>query len=442
MIFILRLNTFLLIQLLFLFVSCNESDTPFPEKVPVEINQNSDIEIIPSEPLPNSAINFSHFNHLYNEINFNEKKVGIINIYSEYPNYTYAIEPKEGFTCVDDVSRAIVMLTKYLELYGHDDIALEKLKNLTEFVLQMQNQNGYFNNFLWNDLTINTKYRTSIAVLDWWSFRALWAIESSYPFLKSDLDMANRIAAASEKLIKNIKSDLPTSYLITEIINTIELPTWLPGKSAADQSAILILGLLNNYKRTRDQDSKLIIDHLAKGIMLMQKGDANNYPYGAFLSSENLWHAWGNDQAYSLLRAGQAFNNQEYIDSALLEIENFYPWMLQNGFAEAFWINKMNNNFIEVNRNEYPQIAYGVRPMLWAASEAYYYSKDDKYLTIANKLRVWLSGENAANKAIYNPDTGVCFDGIVGPNEINMNSGAESTLETLLMLIEIEKIKK
>ncbi len=441
MIFLFRISTYLLIMLLFVFASCNDSNTSFPDKEPVEINSNPDIEIIPSDPLPNGAINFSHFNHLYNEINFNGKKVGIINIYSEYPNYTYAIEPKEGFTCVDDVSRTIVMLTKYLELYGDDVIALEKLKNLTEFVLQMQNQNEYFNNFIWNDFTINTTYQTSIAVLGWWSFRALWAIESAYPFLKSDGDMANRIATASEKLITNIKRDLPTSYLTTEIINTIELPTWLPGKSAADQSAILILGLLNNYIRTGDNDSKTLIDHLAKGIILMQKGDADNYPYGAFLSSENLWHAWGNNQAYALLKVGHEFNNQEYIDSALLEIENFYPWMLQNGFAEAFWIHKVDNNFIQVNKNQYPQIAYGVRPMLWAATEAYRYSNDDKYLDIANELGLWLSGKNDANKAMYNPSTGVCFDGITGLNEVNKNSGAESTLEMLLMLLEIEKTK-
>jgi hypothetical protein len=47
--------------------------------------------------------------------------------------------------------------------------------------------------------------------------------------------------------------------------------------------------------------------------MLMQKGDANNYPYGAFMSWQNLWHAWGNNQAYALLKAGQTFNEQSYI---------------------------------------------------------------------------------------------------------------------------------
>ena len=58
-------------------------------------------------------------------------------------------------------------------------------------------------------------------------------------------------------------------------------------------------------RRTADVEIKLLIDALAKGIMLMQKGDSDNYPYGAFMSWQNLWHAWGNNQAYALLKAGQ-----------------------------------------------------------------------------------------------------------------------------------------
>ncbi|MBK5208941.1 MAG: hypothetical protein JJE44_05465 [Flavobacteriaceae bacterium] len=431
-----------IVTTLLVFISCNksqESVSTIPVKNEVSVPVIAQEYI--SDPLLNDAINFSHFNHLYKEIDFKGKKIGIVHIYSSYPNYNYDIEPNEGYTCVDDVARAIVMLSKYLEVFGNDEIALEKMKNLTEFVLQMQNENGYFNNFLWNNLTINTKYRTSVAVLDWWSFRALLGLESAYPFLKSDADIGDRIILAAQKLIANIKRDLPITNLNTEYINSIELPTWLPGKSASDQSAILILGLLKNYIRTGDVEGKLLIDNLAKGIMLMQKGDAENYPYGAFLSSENLWHAWGNNQAYALLKAGQNFNNQEYIDSALLEIDNFYPQILQNGFAEAFWINKTDGIFVEIKRNKYPQIAYGLRPMVWAATEAYKYSNNEKHLALAKELELWLSGKNDANKAMYNPSTGICFDGITGPNEVNKNSGAESTIESLLILLEMEKIK-
>lgn len=430
---------FLVLGLL-IFSSCSNTEesvpkTPDQTEVPV-VTQN-----YIAVPLVNNAINFSHFNHLYKEIDFKGKKVGIVHIYSKYPNYVFDIEPNEGYTCVDDVARAILMLSKYLEVFGNDEIAVEKLKNLTEFVLQMQNQNGYFNNFIWNNLSVNTTYKTSVAQLDWWSLRALLGLEAAYPYLKSNQEIAGRIEIATEKLIINIKRDLPITSFNTEFINGIEFPTWLIGKHAADQSALLMLGLLKNYERTADGGAKLLIEAMAKGIMVMQKGDAGNYPYGAFLSWENMWHAWGNEQAFALLKAGTKFNNQEYINSALKEIDNFYPNLLKNGFAESFSIKKTGDVFTEAQRNTYPQIAYGLRPMVWAASEAYKYSNNEKHLTLAKDLNLWLLGKNDANIAIYNANNGVCFDGVTGLNQVNRNSGAESTIESLMSLLEIEKLK-
>jgi hypothetical protein len=392
-------------------------------------------------PVLKNRINFDHFDHLYKEIDFNGKKAGIVHIYSEYPDYEFEIEPKEGFTCVDDVARAVIMLSKYLKENKNDKEAFDKLKKLTEFVLQMQHENGYFNNFIWNDLSINTTYKTSVAELNWWSFRALWGLESAYDLLKSDQDLANRIETASEKLLINIKRDLPISNLKTETVETIEVPTWLPQKYASDQSALLILGLLKNYERTTNNEIKLLIDALAKGIILMQKGDANNYPYGAFLSWQNLWHAWGNNQAYALLKAGQQFNNQTYIVSALKEIDNFYPYLLKNGFAEAFWIKKTeDHSYTEIKKNQYPQIVYGLRPMVWATSEAYHYSKKEKYLKLAKELKMWLYGQNDTKGMMYDSATGIFFDGIKSKEEISKNSGAESTIEGLMILLEMEKL--
>lgn len=416
-------NILFTITILLCFVSCTSNKETKPTLV--------------------NSINFDHFNHLYKEIDFKGEKVGIVHIYSEYPDYEFEIEPKEGFTCVDDVARAVVMLSKYLKGNVIDDEAFNKLKKLTEFVLQMQNENGYFNNFIWNDLSINTTYKTSVAELNWWSFRALWALESAYDLLKSDEDLAKRIVIASDKLVINFKRDISVNNLKTELVETVEVPTWLPQKYASDQSALLILGLLKNYDRTADNDIKLMIDALAEGIMIMQKGNSKEYPYGAFMSWQNLWHAWGNSQSYALLKAGQEFNNQMFIDSALKEIDNFYPYLLEKGFAEAFWIKKTGeNSYSEIERNSYPQITYGLRPMVWAASEAYQYSKKEKYLKLATDLNSWLSGNNDAKIVMYYPETGICFDGIKSEEEISKNSGAESTIESMLIVLEIKTLKR
>jgi hypothetical protein len=418
-------NKTLLFFSLLLFISCSKSQEAPVVKTP-----------------ENKNVNLEHFNHLYKEIDFKGKKAAMVCIYSEFPAYEPLEDPDEGISCVDDVARAVIMLTEYVSIYGNEAESLDKIKRLTEFVLSMQNVNGYFNNFIFWDKTVNTWHPASIAKLDWWSLRALWGLEAAYPLLKNDVDIKQRIEQSIIKLKINIKRDLPIGSLATATINGIETPTWLPQKYAADQAALLIIGLLKNYERTTDTDNLVMIDALAKGIMVLQKGDADHYPYNVFLSYKNQWHAYGNDQANALLKAGKALNKPEYIDSALKEIESFYPKLLLSGFAEGFFIQAEGSKYAEISRTKFPQIAYGIRPIVSATVEAYSYSKDNNHLTLAKNFSAWLSGGNDAGTAIYNRDTGICFDGIVSASQVNKNSGAESTIEALLILLEMEKLKQ
>lgn len=41
---------------------------------------------------------------------------------------------------------------------------------------------------------------------------------------------------------------------------------------------------------------------------------------------------------------------------------------------------------------------------------------------------------------MYNPETGICFDGVVDSWQINLNSGAESTIEALLSMQALEQL--
>ena len=72
-------------------------------------------------------------------------------------------------------------------------------------------------------LSINTTYKTSVAELNWWSFRALWALESAYPLLeKSNKALANRKCYWLQiKLLVNIKRDVPITDLKTKVVETI-----------------------------------------------------------------------------------------------------------------------------------------------------------------------------------------------------------------------------
>ncbi len=81
---------------------------------------------------------------------------------------------------------------------------------------------------------------------------------------------------------------------------------------------------------------------MADGLLLTQKGDADIFPFGAYLSWQNIWHAYGNSQAYAMLKAGQLLHRKDYIESALLEIDHFYPYLMKENFPAYFSIKKVD----------------------------------------------------------------------------------------------------
>lgn len=387
----------------------------------------------PAADKPPPAITLKHFNHLYADLDIGGKPMGVVHIYSKFPTYSYDIEPNEGFACVDDVARAIVMLVHEWRRQPDPEL-LRKVRQLTEFVLYLQNENGYFNNFLWGDLRINTDYRTSVAELNWWSLRALWGLEMAYPVLERDAALAERIRTATRRLVGNLARDLLERPRGTSVVAGVTLPDWLPAGSGADQAAEAIVALLPHQQRTGNPTVLRLVETLADGLLLMQRGDAKTYPYGMFLSWRNTWHAWGNVQAYALLMAGERLGRKDYLVAAMKEVDHFYPYLLRTGFAEQIEIGCDGPRCTELKRVPYPQIAYGLRPMVFAALKAHALTKDAKYRTLAEDLGAWLLGRNDAGTPVYDTKTGVVFDGIIGKAALNRNSGAESTIEALLTL--------
>jgi hypothetical protein len=118
----------------------------------------------------------------------------------------------------------------------------------------------------------------------------------------------------------------------------------------------------------------------------------------------------------------------------MAEVDNFYPWLINNGFKNSFDVVFLNNGFIAENTKEFEQIAYGIRPMVFAAIEAYILTNDEKYADMAGRLAAWLLGKNSASAIMFSIDTGRCYDAINTGNSVNRNSGAESTIEALLTM--------
>jgi hypothetical protein len=384
-------------------------------------------------------INTKHLDRLYIPIIFRDTvKAAGIYIYAEAPDYHLVGDSDEGFTCVDDVSRAALFYLRSKN-FSTDTFIQNKAFNLIHFILEMQSENGYFYNFLFPDNTINKEGKTSINKPDWWSWRALQTLTEAAPTIKRiDVQLSQKINTAIRKIIAKIKSEVATFPLITKKVKGITVPQWLPGGSAADQASILLIALIDHCSFHHDRELKNYIRNLADGIALMQQGNETQFPYSCFLSWENVWHAYGNDQAYALIKAGKFLKNSEYINKALAEVNNFYPWLLKNGMKSSFTITKKGNEFLSAEEKQFEQIAYGIRSMIFAATEAYDVTGDQKYAGIATQLSAWFFGANDANEIMYDKNTGRCYDGINAKDSINKNSGAESTIEALLALQKIE----
>ena len=122
----------------------------------------------------------------------------------------------------------------------------------------------------------------------------------------------------------------------------------------------------------------------------------------------------------------------------MAEVDNFYPWLLQNGLLVTFTIDSSGGVIQTLSQTNYDQIAYGIEPMVFAAAGAYAATGQAKYADIAGHLAAWLLGANDGGVVMYSVSTGVCYDGLSAGGNANLNSGAESTIEALLTLEEVQ----
>lgn len=419
-----------LVALVFLMSSACKKQSAAAPYVPVPV--------VPLPVIVPSILNTAHLEKLMTPVVFanGEKATGIY-IYADAPSYAPVTAGGEGFTCVDDVARAALFYSGS-STFSSDTLLQNKLYGLLTFLVNMQADNGYFYNFLQQGNVINRTGITSIDQPKWWSWRALQALTEAAPLIKlKNASLSNRMDAVILKLVNAIKQDLADLPLTTMQVNGIDVPQWLP--EGADQAATMILALVPYCQSTGDMAIKNYIRKLADGIAMTQFGDAAHFPYGCFLSSGNTWHAYGSDQALAMFKAGVFLSDTAYINKAMLEVNNFYPWLLNNGFKNSFDLSYAGSVFTAGNMKEFEQIAYGIRPMVFAAIEAYVVSNDDRYADMAGHLAAWFLGKNGAATNMFSINTGRCFDAINTGNTINKNSGAESTIEALLTMQRVSK---
>jgi hypothetical protein len=390
-----------------------------------------------------NLVNFAHLEHLTQTIHLNGQPCDIIHIYSEYPDYQWVDAAEEGIACVDDMARAAVVYLRYFELTGIDSV-LPKAQRLLNFVLHLQAEDGEFYNFIDSTLQINKTYRTSEKSFNFWAARGYWALGLGYRIFKNkDEAYAAKLKQAFLKCTMPIQNCLKF-YHQYEVINGRKYPLWLVNQYGSDATAELLLGIdeflkaeANNLLKGSIPSEKAVLaeyaKQLAEGIIAMQLEDGNFYP-GAFLSWPNIWHAWGNAQTQALAALGKTLDDHQLIQAAKREADLYFVRLLKDGWLQEWQLGQ------EAQARRFPQIAYGVRCLALGLLRLYEATGDTNYARQAVQAASWLWGNNAAKTPMYDPQTGRCFDGIVDSTKVNLNSGAESTIEGLYTMTEIAKV--
>jgi hypothetical protein len=376
---------------------------------------------------PQTLVNLDHLDWLGETVIRQNAVHRIIHIYAEAPDYAWVADPNEGAACVDDAARAAVVYLRHFELTGTAS-SREKAEQLLRFVMYMQRDDGLFYNFVWgSDLAINRDHPNSRAEpFSFWAARAVWALGMCADVLReANPDLADACVRRISRTFPHLEAMLDR-HPNESSLGGRRLPLWLVYESASDATSELLLGLTALHRARPDVALRSMIDRFADGIALMQYGSMTRHPYGAHASWRDVWHGWGNSQTQAVVEAGR-------LSSAMHEAEHFYPRLLIDGWRHSISLDDPEDF------RTFEQIAYAVRPMTVGLLRLYEATGDRRYAIMAGLSASWLRGNNVASAVMYDHNSGRGYDGINGASSVNRNSGAESTIEAVYTILEVER---
>lgn len=356
-----------------------------------------------------------------------------IAIYADAPTYKPVVAGGEGITCVDDVGRFLEVLERCILEKGQIEL-VPMAAEMTEFLLYMARPDGLWYNFLLANGSINTEHQNSYASFGWWAvrgLRGLAAADNIFDGRKDYRQLVKRIETAIHTADNHIDAVLARYPQYTES-EVGKQATWLLN-GAADQTSELLL-VLTRLHQTGDFDYYIEIRQFALALQASQLQETGHKLDGMYYCWQNVWHGWGNNQAYALAKAYQITREETTLISVRRWADTFVPYLIGQQFPRRITL----NNDLTFATELYPQIAYGINSTYQGLRELATITGEKKYLTTADQVFDWFNGNNTENTPLYDPATGRCYDGINGAGDINFNSGAESTIECLLAVLENE----
>ena len=349
-----------------------------------------------------NLVKFDHLEKLSERFNLKNSLVKGYWVYAERFNSDYkpvgAIN--EGDFCVDDVARAVLVYTEAYRLTKNHEY-LNRAKDASSFLIQMQAEDGEFYNFAYRDGTINMYGPTSYKSTSWWALRAFWALA------------ALAVETGDEQIVEAARRSHQAISRKPPIF--------------ADQLSVYILGLCE-YNKIRN-----VTDEIKESVeLLLQFLIVENDPiFGRFFSTQKgefRWNGWGNRYAEALIESYKVLGEEKLLNIATESIELQIPLFSSSGFIYNV------GRYVKL----IPELSYAVEPLVVAAAKAYELTKDENMAFLSALTAAWYFGANRLNERMYGPN-GEGYDGLEYVH-VNRNAGAESTICAIRSMIYLSSL--
>ena len=364
-------------------------------------------EIGKQKSLP--PINLDHMAHLTDEF-------GIV----QFAKLTNP-DPASGYT-LDDNARAMIVAGLCYEKseanlkigpaskQKRDLIGL--LNVYLNFVAFVSKEDGYFENYVNYDRTLNHEQNTKDSLEDANS-RALYALACIAAADAIPADIKEKALKLLEsKIIKNAPFCSPrsTAFYIKSL--------YLLLSKHITVGQFDLAGILKNYCET-------LVEHYND-------------------SSSDTWHWFEKYLTYSngvlpeaLLLGYKITQDQRYFDIAKKTLE----FLIKESFrGESYGpIGQDGWHQQDGKRSYYDQQPEEVSALIYALKSFSIVTGDKSYQELIHKVFNWFLGDNSLNQVIYDRTTGGCYDGLSEKN-VNLNQGAESTISYLLARLQLDII--
>jgi hypothetical protein len=131
-----------------------------------------------------------------------------------------------------------------------------------------------------------------------------------------------------------------------------------------------------------------------------------------------------------LTQASVALDDAKLREPAVADTVRFSAELLTAGGPDNGWY---------PSPTERVQIAYGADSRLQNSLALADATDSSAYTDLAALQAAWFFGLNRSEAPVYDPATGVTFDGVQTDGTVNRNSGAESTIHGLLAMIALDQ---